>query len=210
MTGASQATPILVWTRAALLGVVVVTVSCLGHVQADGLLPAPWVLVVLAAGTAAGCAAFLSRQVTTPGMVALLVAGQAGVHVLLTLAAGHHAEVGAAATGHHHGGHVASALSGGGAAMALAHLGAVVVLGLWLGVGERALWTVLTLSAARFQDLAARTTSGPGAALRAVEQRLEQARRGLVLRSGRRDDVPLPHLVPLVGARRGPPALLAV
>jgi hypothetical protein len=45
--------------------------------------------------------------------------------------------------------HVVADLTGPHAAMALAHLAAAAAVGLWLAMGERALWTVLTLMADR-------------------------------------------------------------
>jgi hypothetical protein len=49
--------------------------------------------------------------------------------------------------------HLIADLTGAHAAMALGHLAAAVVVGLWLAMGERALWAVLTLTG----DLLART-----------------------------------------------------
>ena len=49
--------------------------------------------------------------------------------------------------------HLIADLTGAHAVMALGHLAAAVVVGLWLAMGERALWTVLTLTG----DLVART-----------------------------------------------------
>lgn len=49
--------------------------------------------------------------------------------------------------------HLIADLTGAHAVMALGHLAAAVVVGLWLAMGERALWTVLTMTG----DLVART-----------------------------------------------------
>lgn len=91
--------------------------------------------------------------------------------------------------------------------MLLAHLVAVVGLGLWLAVGERALWTVLALSTTRIADRLAhglRALLGGWSALH-----LERVRRTPSLASTGRGVVPLPHLLHHVVAHRGPPLLLA-
>ncbi len=91
--------------------------------------------------------------------------------------------------------------------MLLTHLLAVVGLGLWLAVGERALWTVLALSTTRLADRLAhhaRVLLGGWSGLH-----LERVRRTPSLaRTGRRA-IPLPHLLHHVVAHRGPPLLLA-
>jgi hypothetical protein len=98
----------------------------------------------------------------------LLAGGQGLLHVALQLlsgTAGATTTVGGAATGlatessaagshlmMHHGpaashGSVMSPMSDGHVVMLLAHLAAVVVVGLWLAAGERACWTLLALTA---------------------------------------------------------------
>lgn len=91
--------------------------------------------------------------------------------------------------------------------MLLAHLVAVVGLGLWLAVGEHALWTVVTLSTTR---LAGRVGQGVRVLLGGWSGlHLERVRRAPSLASTGRCAVPLPHLLHHVVAHRGPPALLA-
>jgi hypothetical protein len=89
MTGTSRATPALVWSRATLLATVVVVVSALGHVLADGLLPGAVAMAGLLLATTVVSARFLVRQASTPRLVALLVGGQAVIHGVLSLLAGH-------------------------------------------------------------------------------------------------------------------------
>ena len=163
-----------------------------------------------------------------------MVGGQAGVHVALTLAAGH---VGDAVGGHvatRHGsplvassvdgrrvgslleqtaapapaapgvdGSLLAHLQGQGVGMLLAHTAAAVALGLWLALGERALWRVLLLAAEGafrvltrprcLQDLLA-ALAGPRPARLPVRPRVTRP-------VGLRHRSVVPH--------RGPPALLA-
>lgn len=282
MTGTTRATPALLWARAALLATVVLTASVVGHVSADGLLPGPLAMAGLLAAATVASAAFLTHQASPLRLVSLLVAGQAALHGVLTLLAGHGAAAGsgasagvAAATGPlgtaapapavpatvaertgsyfdqvgamhaatleqltasaasgaaaehlagHAAGHAASQsgspsaahagwshlvdhLAGQSPAMLLAHLVVVAGLGVWLAVGERALWTVLVLSTTRLHDLAEHAlllVLGHWAA--ALHERVHGSP---VVVASRRDVVPLPHLLHHVVAHRGPPALLA-
>ena len=257
ITGTTRATPVLLWSRAALLAVVVLAVSVLGHVSADGLLPGPVALLALLALTTVVSARFLTRQASALRLVALLAGGQVVVHGMLTLLAGHRSDGSAAlsaggaargasadATGFVFDGrqvertgsyvdqvaamqsgaaldsatggsgdtvvsslaHLVEHLAAQNVAMLLAHLAVVAVLGLWLAVGERALWTVLTLTTSRVVGAVA------GLVAVALADRvgllLERVRRTSYLRSTGRLAVPLPHLLHHVVAHRGPPALL--
>jgi hypothetical protein len=249
MTGTSRATPALLWSRATLLATVVVVVSSLGHVLADGLLPGPVAMVGLLLVTTLVSARFLTRQASTPRLVGLLVVGQAAIHGALSLLAGHGTGHG---TGHAQGaasgagfvfdgrqvertgsyfdqveamqvaapgataaaggsgqagwGHLADHLAAQSVLMLLAHLAAVGLLGVWLAVGERALWTVLTLAGSRVLDVLAQVARTPG---QSVGLLLERVRRAPYLGGSGRSVVPLPHLLHHVVAHRGPPALLA-
>lgn len=258
ITGTTRATPVLLWSRAALLAVVVLAVSVIGHVSADGLLPGPLALLTLAVATTAVSARFLTRQASTPRLVALLVGGQVVIHGVLTLLAGHasgavpgagSASAGAAAsvaggsgfvfdgrqaerTGSYfdqvaamqpaavptapsgsaadHGSalsHLVEHLGTQSLAMMLAHLAVVALLGVWLAVGERALWTVLTLTTTRLLDLVGSLRSLLTGRRAAVL--LERVRRAPSLATTGRCVVPLPQLLHHVVAHRGPPALLA-
>ena len=260
ITGTTRATPVLLWSRAALLAVVVLAVSVIGHVSADGLLPGPLALLTLLVATTAVSARFLTRQASAPRLVALLVGGQVVIHGVLTLLAGHasgavpgagSASAGSAASvadgsgsgfvfdGRHaertgsyfdqvaamqpaavptapsgsaagHGSalsHLVEHLGTQSLAMMLAHLAVVALLGVWLAVGERALWTVLTLTTTRLLDLVGSLGSLLTGRWAAVL--LERVRRAPSLATTGRCVVPLPQLLHHVVAHRGPPALLA-
>lgn len=261
ITGTTRATPVLLWSRAALLAVVVLAVSVIGHVSADGLLPGPLALLTLLVATTAVSARFLTRQASAPRLVALLVGGQVVIHGVLTLLAGHASgavpgagsasatSAGAAAsvaggsgfvfdgrqaerTGSYfdqvaamqpaavptapsgsaagHGSalsHLVEHLGTQSLAMMFAHLAVVALLGVWLAVGERALWTVLTLTTTRLLDLVGSLGSLLTGRWAAVL--LERVRRAPSLATTGRCVVPLPQLLHHVVAHRGPPALLA-
>jgi hypothetical protein len=107
--------------------------------------------------------------------------------------------------------HLLADVTGPNALMALAHFAAAAVIGLWLAVGERALWTVLALTVDGVRGLVRHAF--------AVRESVVAARSAalacmLMLRS-RAVTVEPPHLPPrwLLLARsvvrRGPPALLA-
>jgi hypothetical protein len=55
--------------------------------------------------------------------------------------------------------HLLADLTGPHAVMALAHLAAAAVVGLWLAIGERALWTVLALMGDGLRSLVAATVA---------------------------------------------------
>jgi len=246
MTATTRATPALLWSRAALLATVVVVVSAVGHVSADGRLPGPSSLAALLVATTVVSARFLTRQASTLRLVALLVGGQSAIHAALTAMAGHGppprptgpaasfvfegtrtertgsyfdqvaamqassaVEPGAAAGPDVAAGisHLVEHLSTQNPAMVLAHLLAVVLLGAWLAVGERALWTVLMLTTKRLSRVVPRAAAA--ALARSVCLLLERVRRTPSLAATGRPAVPLPHLLHHVVAHRGPPALLA-
>ena len=87
--------PALRWTRAALVAAVAMLFGVTAHVSAEGLLPGPAALTVLAAALLVPAARLLSRPASAVRVVLLLVAGQTFTHVFLTLTAGH--------AGQHHG-----------------------------------------------------------------------------------------------------------
>lgn len=169
--------------RAGLLANLSVFLGVAGHVSAGGLLPGPLVLVLIATFAVVPCIALLRRPAGPLRIVLLLMGGQTGVHVALTLTAGHvgdPARSPAAVAGRSplslptvdghrvgslqdayqssivgsHGvsptlpvGHLLDDVHSHAPMMA-AHLLVAALLGLWLAVGERALWTLLALAAA--------------------------------------------------------------
>jgi hypothetical protein len=108
--------------------------------------------------------------------------------------------------------HLLADLTGAHAAMAVAHLTAAVVVGLWLAMGERALWTVLRLAG----DLAARVLEPALDRSRAVARTVHVVT--TTLSSARQRRVPAEAvLLPAEGmvrtrplSRRGPPAAPAL
>lgn len=246
-TGTTRATPVLLWSRAALLAVVVVAASAVGHVSADGLLPGPGAMLGLTLAVTAVAARFLTRQASPLRLVTLLVSGQVAIHGVLSALAGHAGEAAGAthpgghratpfvfdglqaertgsyfdqveamqpavlggAPGSGHGGttHLVEHLATQSVAMMVAHAAVVALLGVWLAVGERALWTVLTLSTTRLLEVVAHA-----AALvlgRWPEILLDRVAGVAFLAGTGRDAVLHPHLLHHVVAHRGPPALLA-
>ena len=167
--------PVVIWARAALLTAVTLFLGVAAHVTADGLLPSAAWLVVLALLGVVPCAALLARPASTLRIVVLLAGGQALVHLALTVTAGH---AGHAVTGHTHPAGTPAHVDGTGSAlqtlqlgrsapttgglaagdlvqhlvdhapMMAAHVLAAALVGLWLAVGERALWTLVALAGA--------------------------------------------------------------
>jgi hypothetical protein len=97
------------WARAGLLAAVVLMIGTAAHLSADGSLPGPVEMTALFVTSAAGGAVFLGREASTPRLVALVVGGQALVHVGLSALAGHRGDPGTGGIGHvagHVAGHV--------------------------------------------------------------------------------------------------------
>ncbi|TIC84498.1 hypothetical protein [Nocardioides sp. GY 10127] len=183
---AGQVGPAVLWARAGLLGLLVVLLGSVGHVSADGLLPGPGTMAAIAAGAVLLSAPALARPASALRVVVLTVLGQTGVHLALSLTAGHRGDAAAttatttalAGTGPtlpvvdgHRVGSLAQAYSAATAQgtpavsdlglshlvadasahapMMLAHTVAAALVGLWLALGERALFTVLALTGRR-------------------------------------------------------------
>lgn len=77
------------WVRAAVLAFVAMSTGTVAHVTADGRLPSVPMLVLILAGCVVAAALLLGRPATTTRIVALTAGGQAGIHALLTMTAGH-------------------------------------------------------------------------------------------------------------------------
>lgn len=102
--------------------------------------------------------------------------------------------------------HVVADMTGPHALMALGHLAAAAVVGLWLGAGERALWTLLTVTSRPLVDgiaalFAVARMSGAGG-LMSLDIRLLRPRPAPWLELAHACSALLPHSV----VRRGPPA----
>lgn len=192
-----RASGVLLWGRAATLSAVVMLVGSVSHVSAGGLLPHAGWLAAMTAVCAVLCARFLLTAIGTFRLVAVVVAGQALVHVALTVSGGHRAApTGAAGLADHphapgegagalhalqhaaettaltndpghsaaYGalGHLVEHTVSAGPLMLLGHLAAAVAVGLWLAVGESALWTVLALTSASVRTLVSTTLRSLG------------------------------------------------
>lgn len=81
--------PAIVWLRATCAGSLALTMGVAGHVMADGLLPGPAVLVLLATVSVVATVPMVARPLTAVRAVVLMVGGQTAVHLTLTLTAGH-------------------------------------------------------------------------------------------------------------------------
>jgi hypothetical protein len=107
--------------------------------------------------------------------------------------------------------HLLSDLTGANALMALAHLAAAAAVGLWLAMGERALWTVLALTSDRFQVLVRAIIGDHSTILRSLSRATSGMHRVPQLLDAEQTDHAQPKLLLLSRAvvRRGPPRLLA-
>jgi hypothetical protein len=107
--------------------------------------------------------------------------------------------------------HVLADLTGSNALMALAHLAAATVVGLWLAMGERALWTVVTLTSQRGEGLVRAAIGGYSEIMQTLSGLARSRRPALVPVTAVRADQKAPELLLLSRAvvRRGPPYLLA-
>lgn len=236
MTSARPVGNALRWSRAGVLSLVALLTGAAAHVSAAGLLPSPFVLVLLVILGAAAAAPLLGRRLPTWQIVGMLVAGQSAVHVVLAGTAGHRGELPAVRTqavplaptvldrqGSYYDVAYAPQIAGSSSGltvpeplqhlvgdltahpqMALAHVVAAALCGLWLAVGERALWSLL--------DLAARGVGGLGRQLLTAYAVL--ARLQATLTSATRPLAPVAaplrptsYVLSRSVSRRGPPQL---
>jgi hypothetical protein len=166
--------PQLRWARALLLAVVVLTAGSVAHASAHGLMPGPWAMATLLVLGTTAAAPLLTGPASTMRVVLLVVGGQTVVHAALTALAGHAGDVRSPVaspvllTHAPRSGslydqlmptaaptrlttpdwvlHLTNDLTGPHAAMAVAHLVAAAMVGLWLASGERALWSLIVLA----------------------------------------------------------------
>jgi hypothetical protein len=87
----------VLWTRASGVGAIAFFLGVAGHVTADGLLPGPWLLGALLGFSVLVSAPLLSRPAGTLRLVSMLVGGQAAIHLVLSVTAGHAGDAGSAA-----------------------------------------------------------------------------------------------------------------
>lgn len=83
------ATPTLRWVRAAVVAAVASTAGVIAHVSAGGLLPEAPVMALLIGFLMVCSAAALGHPGSYQRLAALVVGGQAGVHLVLTAVSGH-------------------------------------------------------------------------------------------------------------------------
>lgn len=228
--GSVEATvaPGMRWARAGFLSVVGAVTGTVAHASAGGGTPPLSTSVVLAVLLTFLAAPLLGRPASGRRVVLLLLAGEALIHVVLSMGTGGHHQVaprvpgaslaGAALQGHVTGSHetsdrlltgmvwLAQQVPGSDALMTCAHLAAFLVIGLWLAIGERALWAVIRLIArplaAVVRAVAARLTRAGGVRVGATTDP-----RG----PGPCPEVTLPAarmLAHRVVCRRGPPRVL--
>jgi hypothetical protein len=89
---------VVLWGRAALVGLLTTGLGVPGHVSADGLLPGPGVLVGLAIASVLIAVPVLAREAGRLRLVGLTVGGQTLTHLVLAVSAGHRGDVRAAST----------------------------------------------------------------------------------------------------------------
>ena len=81
--------PLVLWGRAAVVGLLTTALGIVGHVSADGLLPGPAVLLALAGGSVLLGVPVLAREASRLRLVCLTVGGQTVTHLVLAVTAGH-------------------------------------------------------------------------------------------------------------------------
>lgn len=225
-----EASVLLRWLRAAVLTAVVVSFGTVAHISTDGRLPGWVGMATLTSLSLIVSSVPLARAAGPWRVVALTVLGQAGIHLVLTASAGHagdthvptvRAPVAVEGSGRRTGslhdfylasqpvpgsaesgdsfGHLLADLTSHGPMM-LAHLAAAFLVGLWLAVGEQALWALLALTAGVLVLAIAWLSV-------AVVRPLVPSR--LVLARAWRLPPPRTAVIARSVVRRGPPVLLA-
>ena len=161
------------WSRAATLPSVFFTSGLVSHAAAGGGIPGGSVLAPLFVLTVVAAAPFARAAITPMQAAALMIGGQGLLHAALhmmgdkagtvttTMCHGAMDAAGSSPTGPHlisshlmtqpgapasHS-FAMSPVSSGQIIMPLAHLAAVVVVGVWLAAGDRAFWTFLIFAA---------------------------------------------------------------
>lgn len=94
----------VLWARAIGVGSIAFFLGVAGHVTADGLLPGPLLLSVLLGLSVLLSVPMLSRPAGPLRMVALLVGGQATIHLVLSATSGHTGDAPSVTTTHATGG----------------------------------------------------------------------------------------------------------
>lgn len=195
--------------RASLIGTVMMFSGVIGHVSAGGLLPGWAWLGTLFILNLSAATVLAGRPLPIRYIVLVIAGGQAFVHLALTLTAGHVGEtmgpsiqmvdgnVLVAMNWHH-----LMADFSAHAPMMMAHMMAGATVGMWLGVGERALWALIAGAHTRLLR--------PLIVLRAALAGLRVPARGVLLGLPTVPAVrPRAAILARSVVRRGPPVLLA-
>jgi hypothetical protein len=150
------------WARALTLASVMLCAGYSGHLTAGGVAPPPALLGPMLVVVTVAVAPFLDRPASATRVVVLMLAGQACLHVALNLVGGAasasaapmvHTAAGPGMAGMVPGDPWSSSsilstlcLTGTHLNMLLAHVGAALVVALWLAAGERAAWTLVAVT----------------------------------------------------------------
>jgi hypothetical protein len=150
------------WARALTLALVMLGAGYSGHVAGGGVAPPIGLLGPMLVVVTVAVAPFLEKPASVPRVVVLMLAAQALLHLALELvgsaAATHavpmtHSAAGAGMAHMAQGGPTSSwaasvmaCLTADHLNMLAAHLGAALVVALWLAAGERAAWTLVGVS----------------------------------------------------------------
>ena len=148
--------PVLRWIRVLTLASMLFLTGLAAHVAAGGPTPITQALLPLFVLTVFVVTQFVGAAINPARIVVLLLGGQGLLHAVLSSSHGSTDMAGMAATSSsHHMLHVGVAAShdgdmsligGAEVVMLLAHLAAVLVVGMWLAAGERALWRLLAFT----------------------------------------------------------------
>lgn len=145
------------YLRALLLSSMALALAIVAHLSAGGLLPELWTFGAMLALSVLLSGRWFGREASTFEIVSLLAAGQTLMHGAMTALAGHVGDTAPppSSPGHalvHAAEHLIEDMTPEHAPMALAHLVAAVLTGLWLARGERALWNLLRLLASTTRE----------------------------------------------------------
>lgn len=139
--------------RAGILSAVATFHALIAHASSGQQLPSLTTLaLVLLAGVAIS-APLLGREIGRARVVSLLVGSQVVFHLALVTATEAAEGTSAAALARHLHDHLADESAPANLAMTGAHLLAAALVGLWLVHGERALWSLLALTALAARDV---------------------------------------------------------
>jgi len=138
------------WVRALTLATVMLATGASGHVATGGVAPPVALLGPILVVLTLAVSPFLDAPASSLRVVALVLAAQEGLHVLLELTGSTPATAPAPMAMPGSPGHpMSQAMSDPSThlGMLAAHVAAALVVALWLAAGERAVWTLLAVVA---------------------------------------------------------------